>query len=110
MIWDINAFATSIEILYVIPLGIMIAVLIATLYGKLTIPIGIIGIALGIVMAWLLAPYTSLVMSPLANTLWYGYAWTLLEVFAVIHIFSVFWMAGIGVYNLYRSGGITAWT
>lgn len=103
------AFETSIEILYAIPIGILIAVLIGTFYGKLTLPIGFIGVVLGLVLAWLLAPYIALVMEPLTNSIWYGYEWTLLEIFGLTHIASVFTMAGVGLYNLYRSGGVTFW-
>ena len=109
MIWDLNTFATSIEILYVIPLGILIAVLIASFYGKLNLPIAFIGVISGILLAWLLAPYIALVMGPLTNTIWYGYDWTLLEAIGLLHIISVFSMAGVGLYNLWRSGGVKIW-
>lgn len=105
----LTEFATTIEILYLIPIIFLIAVLIATIYGKLSLPIAFIAVIFGIILAWLLAPYTSLIMAPLANSIWYGYVWTWLEVFALLHIVSVFSMAGIGMYNLYLSGGIKIW-
>jgi len=110
MIWDTLAgFSTTIEILYLIPISIMIAVIIATIYGKLTLPIGVIGIGIGIMMAFFLAPYTAVVMQPLANTVWFGYQWTMLEVMALLHLISVFAICFVAIYNLYRSGGIKVW-
>lgn len=107
--WDLTTISTSIEILYAIPIGILIAVLIASFYGKLTLPIAFVGVIFGIILAWLLAPYTSLVMGPLANTIWYGYKWTILEALGLLHLISVFFMASVGVYNLWRSDGVKIW-
>lgn len=110
MLWEtLQGFSTTIEILYLIPISIMIAVIIATIYGKLTLPIGVLGIGIGIMMAFFLAPYTALVMQPLANTIWYGYQWTLFEVIAIFHLASIFSIVIVALYNLYRSGGIKVW-
>jgi hypothetical protein len=102
-------YLNQIELLYAIPIGILISVLIATFYGKLSMPIGFIGVMAGIGIAWLLSPYIALIMNPLTNCIWYGYEWTLLTMFGLLHIISVFVIASESLYNLYLSGGIKTW-
>lgn len=102
----------QIELLYAITIGIAFAVLIGTWYGKLTIPMAIIiFLTVGLGLAWLLAPYTTLIMTPLANSIWYGYAWGWLELMALLHVItSMAWVLPIMVYNLYKTEGLTGWT
>lgn len=102
----------QIELIYALSIGISIAILIATLYGKLTIPIAILSfLTFGLGIAWALAPYTSLVMTPLANSIWYGYSWGWVELFALTQIITTFfWAIPIMLYNFYATGGKTGWT
>lgn len=102
----------QIELLYAISIGIAISILIATYFGKLTIPMAILSfLTFGLGIAWLLAPYTTLIMTPLSNSIWYGYSWGYVEIFALAHIISTFfWVLPIMFYNFYATGGKTGWT
>lgn len=102
-------YVTQIEIIYAMLIGLLLAVAIASYYGKLNMGIGLIGILGGIGVAWLLADYTSLVMTPLANSLWYGYSWGLLEILALLQIITFIVMVGLALYNLYKTKGKVIW-
>ena len=102
-------FETQIELLYGLPIGILILTAIAMWFKVLNPIVALLSILAGIGVAWLLSPYTALIMTPLANSLWYGYSWGFLEALALMHIVTIFGMVGIAVYNLYRSGGGKSW-
>lgn len=100
---------TQIEIIYAVLIGLLIAIAIATYYGKLNLGIGIIGLLAGIGIAWFFADWMMLVMTPLGNSIWYGYPWTLLSILALIQIITMCAMVGMAFYNLYKSGGRIVW-
>lgn len=100
----------QIELLYAFSIGLSIAVLIGTLYGKLSIPMAMIIIfVIGIGITWVLSPYISLILTPLWNSVWFGYTWGWLEILALAHLITTFWVSGVMLYNLYRSEGVTGW-
>ena len=102
-------FETQIELLYALPIGILVLTAFGMWYRVLNPVIALLSVLTGIAIAWLFAPYTTLIMTPLSNTVWYGYEWTLIEALALTHLATIFTMVGVAVYNLYRSGGGKLW-
>ena len=102
-------YETQIELLIAIPLGILIAVIIAVALDKLNVWIGAIGIIIGLGCAWMLAPVIQLVMIPIHNSLFYGYQWTLLEIFGLLWIITIVIMGGKALINLWLTKGTKLW-
>lgn len=98
-----------IEILYFIPLIVLIIVAFAFWIEKIDWVIGIISIALAFIVAWLLQAYTAVVMTPLGNALWYGYSWGIVEILGLVHLILIFLCTFRAVYNLWVSKGKVIW-
>lgn len=98
-----------IEILFWIAIGIALANLIAFATGYLSWPIAIIGMVAGLGFAIIIEPFTSLIMNPLGNSLFFGYNWGLFETVVLFFIVSCFWIVGVMTYNQWKTGGIKSW-
>lgn len=103
------SYLTQIELLYALPIGLIIACAIAIYYNRLNPMIAGIGILGGIVIAWAIAPYTALIMTPIHNAIFYGYSWTLLVYLGLLHIILIFIILGLFLRNLYISKGKRGW-
>lgn len=102
-------YITQIELLYAIPIGLLIALGIATWLGKLNFGIALIGLLSGIGIAWAFSSYIDVAITPLSNVIWYGYAWSIYAIMVLIHIILAFLMMFVAGYNLYRTGGKAVW-
>lgn len=100
---------TQIELVYAVLIGLLISVAVATYFRKLTLGIGLFGLLAGIGIAWFFADWMTMVMTPMSNSLWYGYDWGLLEILALVQIITMCAMVGMALYNLYKSGGKIVW-
>lgn len=100
----------QIDLLFLIPLMVLLITAVATWYQKLNLWVAFIGTLTAFGITYWLAPYQELVLNPLTSSLWYGYSWGYLEIVTAIHIITLFIMSGIAVYNLYMTGGKKIWT
>lgn len=102
-------YLTQIELLYAIPIGLLLASAIAIYYNRLNPVIAGIGILGGIGIAWALAPYITLIMIPIHNAIFYGYSWSLLVILGILHIILIFIIVALFLKNLYISKGKRGW-
>lgn len=99
----------NIETSYAILIGVVIILTILTVTRKMSLGIGLIGIGTGFGIAFLLAPYTEIVMSPVGNAIIYGGAWTINVILGVAHLATMIIIVIIAAYNLMASGGKIIW-
>lgn len=99
----------GIDLVYLIPLAIILIVGLAVWLESLNLWVGIMGIMIAFGVSYWIAGYQALVLVPLANSVWYGFSWGLLEYLAIVHLFSLALMVVIAIYNLYMSGGRKLW-
>ena len=99
----------NIDLIFLIPLVVLIIVAMATYYNVLNMWVAFTGCIMAFAITWMLAPYQELIITPLASSLWFGHTWGLLEMIAIVHIGTIFTMVGIAVYNLYMTGGKKVW-
>lgn len=99
----------NIEISYAILYSIVIITLILTITRKMSMGIGIVGIGLGLGIAYILAPYMSIVIEPLGQALFYGATWTIPAYLGAGHLITLLGLVGMAVYNLLSSGGKIIW-
>lgn len=100
---------TQIEILYVVTFTLIMLFSVLAYTKKMSIGIAIISMITGLGIAWLLAPYMQIALSPLVNWIVYGYVFTWHTGVALAHISTLFIMVGIAGYNLLHSGGKIIW-
>ncbi len=99
----------TIEISYMILFAVIAIIAILTITRKMSLGIGIIGIALGFIIAYVLAPYMSIVIYPVGQAMFYGGSWGLPAILGIAHLASLIVMVGIAGYNLLSSGGRIIW-
>lgn len=97
------------EITYGLVIGFSIFVLLTAYFEKLRISFALLFILLSIGIAWLIAPFTMLIITPLSNAIWYGYSWGLFEMFALYHLITLIIMPIIATYILVKTGGKALW-
>jgi len=99
----------QIELIYVILFSIITVIGILGATKKMSMGIALIGIGLGLTIAYIFAPYMEIVMSPLTQAIWYGATWGLGAFLAVGHIASLIFLVVVAAYNLMSSGGKIVW-
>ena len=100
---------TSIELIYAIIFGVISVIGILTITRKMSIGIGLIGIGLGMAIAYILSPYMDVVMNPITQSIFYGAVWDIPAILGVLHIASLVFMVIVAMYNLMASGGKIIW-
>jgi len=99
----------TIDLIYAIPIIVSVIAIFGLYFEKVNWFTALLGIIGGFGIAYYIAPYTSLIMTPLSNSLWYGYDWGMIEYFALAHLITLFIMSIIALYNLYMSNGKKLW-
>lgn len=99
----------TIDLIYMIPIIISVIAILGLYFEKVNWFTALIGILIGFGIAFYIAPYTDLIMTPLSNSLWHGYGWGWIEYLALTHLITLFIMCGIALYNLYMSNGKKLW-
>ena len=99
----------TIDLIYTIPIIISVIAILGMYFEKVNWFTAIMGIFIGFGITYYLAPYTTLIMNPLSNSLWYGYDWGLFEYLGLFHLSTLFIMCFIALYNLYMSNGKKLW-
>lgn len=97
------------ELTYGFVIGFSVFVFISAYFQKLRISFALLFILLSIGIAWLIAPFTMLLMTPLSNAIWYGYEWGMYEAFALYHLFTLIAMPIVALFILYKTGGKALW-
>ena len=99
----------EIDLVLVIPLIFMSLAIFGTYFNAVNWFTGLLAVITGFGISYWLSPVSTLVIIPLKNSLWFGYAWGLTEYLAGALVIT--WIAGaiIGMYNLYMSNGKTLW-
>lgn len=87
----------------------LIIVGIMTYTKKMSIGIALFGMICGFVLAYIFAPYTEIVMNPIANYLQYNYSLTLIVILGIGHLISSMYLCGVAFYNLIVSDGEISW-
>lgn len=105
----LTAAGYTIEITTIIAFGLLILFAILGYTKKMSVGIAIISGIGGFVIAYIFSPYSVLIIHPLANSIWYGYAWTVSSFIGLFHIASTFLLVVMAGYNLYESKGEIAW-
>lgn len=98
------------DFIYLIPLSILLITILGVYYQKLNFFIALMGCGIALGITYWIVPYQELVIHSLGSTVWYGYEWGLFEIIAIMHIFTIFTMSGLAIYNLYMTGGKKIWT
>jgi len=104
-----TSYVNQIDMLYVIPLMVLILTGIAMYTGKLSFTWGILAIGLSIIIVYFASPYTTMMLVPLKNSIWFGYSWGYFEYMVLIDIILLFLMSIVGFYNLYITRGLKFW-
>lgn len=99
----------TIDLIYAIPIIISVIAIFGMYFEKLNWFTGFIAIIGGFGIAYYIAPYTTLIMGSLSNSLWYGYSWGLFEYLGLLHLITIAIMSAIALYNLYMSNGKKLW-
>lgn len=102
----------TFDLLYFLPITMLILASIMAYYKRITIPMAIFGVLISLGITVLFAPYQAIVLTPLVNCLWFGYSWTFpayLPIIALAHVISLFTMGILAIYNLYISHGKSLW-
>ena len=99
----------NIEISYLLLFASIFIVAILTVTRKMSLGIGLVCIGLALLISWILAPYTAIVMSPVTMAIFYGGDWTLGAILGISHLISMILLVIVAVYNLMRSGGKIIW-
>jgi hypothetical protein len=98
-----------IEIMYMILFACIVIIGILAITKKMSIGIGLVGVGTGLLIAWLLAPYMSIVIGPVGQAIFYGGDWSMQAILGVIHLSTMIVMTGMAGYNLMSSGGKIVW-
>lgn len=99
----------TIELVYLIPLTIMMICAFAVFFNQLNVFFGFVATGISFVVSYIIAPYTDTVITPVSNSIWYGYSWGLIEILGLIDIILIFAMSIIAVNNLWLSKGKKFW-
>lgn len=99
----------TIELTYLIPLMILVIVGLAVWFDQLNLFIGFIGSAIAFVVSYYIAPYTDTIITPVSNSIWYGYSWGMVELLGLLDLILIFAMVIVAVNNLYLSKGKKFW-
>lgn len=99
----------NIEISYMVLFACITIIGILGATRKMSMGIALIGIGLGLAVAWVLAPYMAIVIEPVGQAIFYGGNWTLGAMLGIIHLATLIVMVGMAGYNLASSGGKIAW-
>lgn len=99
----------NIEISYAILFASIAIIAILTVTRKMSMGIGIVGIALGFAISLILAPYMTMVITPVGQALFYGGDWSLAAILGLTHLASMIVLVGMAAYNLISSGGKIIW-
>lgn len=99
----------NIEIAYWVLFAIISVIAILGITRKLNIGIALAGIVLGLIVAWLLAPYMEIVIYPVGQALFYGGSWSIPALLGLIHLATMIIIVGEAGYNLSISGGKIVW-
>lgn len=99
----------NIEISYMVLFACIIIIGILGATRKMSLGIAIIGMGLGLLVAWILAPYMAVVIEPVGQALFYGGSWGYMAILGIIHLATLIIMVGMAGYNLASSGGKIAW-
>jgi len=99
----------TIDLIYMIPIIISVIAIFGLYFDKVNWFTGLLGIVAGFGITYYISPYSDLIMTPLSNSLWYGYSWGLFEYLGLIHLITLFVMCFMALYNLYMSNGKKLW-
>lgn len=98
-----------IEISYAIIFSVIAILFALSITGKMSLGIGLVGMFVGFGIAWLIGPYSQIVMGPVGDAIAYGGIWTLAAILGTIHLASMIIMAVMVALNLMRSEGKITW-
>lgn len=102
----------SFDVIYFLPVFMMVFAFIMAYYKRVTIPTAVISVIVAVAISVMFAPYQAIVLQPMINAIWYGYSWltpSYLPILAAIHVTSLFLMAGVALYNLVKTHGKALW-
>lgn len=99
----------NIEISYMVLFACIIIIGILGASRKMSLGIAMIGMGLGLIVSWVLAPYMSIVIEPVGMAIFYGGTWGIMAILGLIHLATLIIMVVMAGYNLASSGGKIAW-
>lgn len=100
----------QIEILYAMILSITAFFGILAYTRKVSVGIALLSVIFGVGMSLLMAPYMQLVIAPIGDYIFYGYALNTIIIASIFHLLSMIAMIIVAGYNLIASGGKITWS
>jgi hypothetical protein len=99
----------NIELAYLIIFSVISLIAILTITRKMSMGIGLTAIGTGLIIAWILSPYSVIIMHPVGQALFYGGEWNISAILGIVHLASLVYITLVAFYNLLASGGKISW-
>lgn len=98
-----------LELAYLILFSCIFIIGILGVTRKMSMGIALSGIGAGLIIAWIMAPYMEVVMTPIGQAIFYNGVWTISAILGLAHLVSLIAICILAGYNLMSSGGKITW-